>query len=660
MLHEAKCAAVVAILVLNTACLSHTHEEPLLGCLVSISNRHFITGRTLVALLSKEHSLPQRSLAHNIVNLNKVEILLLRHLHEANKWSILFSLLPLTYSSVCTDSYDQHGSYMFVLNKETVGEFDAYLKLVLEAQCWDGKTIFIAVIDFTDVQEMLLDQVLQVFKKNRINNSAVVFMNSTFGVNVLTLVPNQFDPKNSECADVLRTYSCDEYLKTTLDVFCTRGNLNGCPVKIATTPLPPFIGTPVINSSHPIDINYKEGSEIKMLGLILQKLNATPRYISTEGDFFSETDERGNITGYAKSLKTEADVAVGLFFHSSQVLSKFDVTNAYYKVSWRWYIPCPMKSRSWESIIKIFSNEVWLSIILALIVAALVVVCIANKAEIIDVDEHCIYKHFSGSILSIWAMVLGVGVTLMPFSVPLRILIFFWLCYSLAIDNVFQSFLTSFLIEPIQIPYVNNFDELLNSREKYGYLYFMDRTFESSDDWRSRKILKNRILCTDIVACSKWIAHRRNFSMMYLDSLFSYYSSKGMNVDPNGHSLICQLTGGKVNNLYIGMAMPKGSPLLDLFNCIIDRTVEAGIFMQFMELIDHQEKLKAGIVKGRSLADDYCDISLVHLQGVFYLLLFGHGVSLVIFAMEILISRFWFGLLFSQNRVTQFRTTFDS
>ena len=241
-----------------------------------------------------------------------------------------------------------------------------------------------------------------------------------------------------------------------------------------------------------------------------------------------------------------------------------------------------------------------------------------------------IYRNFIDSITNIWAIFLGTGVHLMPHETPLRIFIFSWLCYSFAVETVFQSFLTSFLIEPIQVPYVNDLDELVKSKNKYGYAFFMERTFASSDDWQSKTIHQNKFICKNIDTCSKWVAYSRNYSVVLLDSMSDFAFASGLYCDSNGRLLMCLLKRGKVSLLHIGMVMKKGSLLLEKFNTIIDGVVEAGIFMQNIKLYLHERRLRSRRIKVKSLADEYCNLNLEHLQSAFYLLLFGHALSLAI------------------------------
>ena len=65
--------------------------------------------------------------------------------------------------------------------------------------------------------------------------------------------------------------------------------------------------------------------------------------------------------------------------------------------------------------------------------------------------EHKTFKIFVKAITNVWAVTIGVSVSVMPCTIPLRLFFFFffsWICYNLAINTVFQAYLTTFLIDP--------------------------------------------------------------------------------------------------------------------------------------------------------------------------------------------------------------------
>jgi hypothetical protein len=67
------------------------------------------------------------------------------------------------------------------------------------------------------------------------------------------------------------------------------------------------------------------------------------------------------------------------------------------------------------------------------------------------------------------------------------------------------------------------------------------------------------------------------------------------------------------------------------------RAVEAGLPNQFLKSILDARKIEAATLALEDLRDEYCALSLNHLQGSFFFLLIGLALSLVMFLFELLI-----------------------
>jgi hypothetical protein len=85
------------------------------------------------------------------------------------------------------------------------------------------------------------------------------------------------------------------------------------------------------------------------------------------------------------------------------------------------------------------------------------------------------------------------------------------------------------------------------------------------------------------------------------------------------------------------MVLQKGSVFLDRVNEIIYRLVESGIPAYLVKVgTESREFLKANSTTSKTEADEYCALTMNHMQSAFYLLLFGHALGLISFLMEML------------------------
>ena len=141
------------------------------------------------------------------------------------------------------------------------------------------------------------------------------------------------------------------------------------------------------------------------------------------------------------------------------MLSKsfFDSTNPYYIMRVRWYVPCSVKYPRWSSIFRILSVELWLVLIISILLAA-ISITLVGRYSCTSVWQ--VYKTLTSSFTNIWAVILGVSVSKMPRAPSLRSLIFAWVCFCLSFSTVFQTFLTTFLVNSGYKTPIQNLDEL--------------------------------------------------------------------------------------------------------------------------------------------------------------------------------------------------------
>jgi hypothetical protein len=114
---------------------------------------------------------------------------------------------------------------------------------------------------------------------------------------------------------------------------------------------------------------------------------------------------------------------------------------------------------------------------------------------------------------------------------------------------------------------------------------------------------------------------------------------RGMWTDENNRPLGCELENGVVLTTGLSYFVRKETPRLELINDIIDRFVQGGIFMH-IEKISYY-KIKFNFQFNSSAFDNrYYDISVSHLETVFYLLMLGYVLALACFVTEIMWHRY--------------------
>ncbi|KDR17328.1 hypothetical protein L798_08946 [Zootermopsis nevadensis] len=159
------------------------------------------------------------------------------------------------------------------------------------------------------------------------------------------------------------------------------------------------------------------------------------------------------------------------------------------------------------------------------------------------------------------------------------------------------------------------------------------------------------VICPDSEACLNWARTHQNISTVCADVYTMYAKSIGLSTDENNRPLLCDLDDGDVVNLEIVMAVLKGNPLLEHINDVIDRIVEAGIFMQWTNRFIDEAKISTKATLSYPLGDEYLNISIKHMQSAIYLLMFGCALAFLSFFIEIA----WHKLI-SKRRLSHVKT----
>jgi hypothetical protein len=231
-----------------------------------------------------------------------------------------------------------------------------------------------------------------------------------------------------------------------------------------------------------------------------------------------------------------------------------------------------------------------------------------------------------------------VSVSTKPRTTPLRVFFMSWVCYSVAISTVFQAYLTTFLIDTGYEEPIKTIDQMLNSTMKFGFISVYNSFINDPTDTVGRSILKGMVTCPDESTCIKWATTYHNISTLRIDMYKDIWDSYGIATDENKKPLLCDLEDGSFAYFEIVMAVLKGSPLLEHINDVIDRIVEAGLFMYWRKSYFTLRRIITKTLGSDTLADTYHNINIRHVQSAFYLLLLGHALALISLFVEII----WF------------------
>jgi hypothetical protein len=617
-------------------------------CVPKISEKYLENGRTLVLSLPASNTLQKdentemavNSFQFNTESQLDTNDILLEHLHSSLSWPILvFSpageirkLDPRDWNS---RNSENHGSYILIARYHG-GDLGALREQIYQLEslsAWNSRAKFVVVAEENKARqndEMLKD-ILKEFWKWNIFNLVVLspteLTSSSIPVGVYTWFPYRLP--SGRCGELLQFVRLDTCLTTNNTTFRFINdspifeqkipyNLNGCPFRVSTLKFHPFI----IYDNSTLD-----GSEIRLIVNLAAKINVSLKLsVSMAPERKGQQLSNGTWTGLRGEIMYGfSDMIFGHILTNLDDHLVFDDTIIYSSDKFSWYIARANPYPRWLSMARVFTPEMWLLLLIVIPVAAFAMKCLSQARG----DESWSYVK---SVLSFWAALLGSGAD-MPYSPRLRVFFLSWVIYSLAVNTVFQTYVTSYLVDPGLQHQIDNNEELYESNAVFAFPDTIDKflTKELSDK------LKPRIQ-SDPVVSLEYVANKDNFATVAGKKLVAFFSE---NLAQSGAKHEIFQFREDMFQLSTVMLLPKGSPFLDLINDMLTRLLEAGLIDKWYKDIITENQIKAGVRKIPVFIDDYIPLSLSHLQASFIFLFLGIGISTVVLLVEKFVRRDW-------------------
>jgi hypothetical protein len=179
------------------------------------------------------------------------------------------------------------------------------------------------------------------------------------------------------------------------------------------------------------------------------------------------------------------------------------------------------------------------------------------------------YKDISTVLYNAWAVVVGVGVTKMPRIYHLRIVIFAWICYCFSVSTVFQTFLTTFLVDPGLHKEIANLLELSESRMEYAVPPGINDIYDIQDALTN--LTKKGHECHDEAKCVERIIDTGNFALFVDSRIVNRYLVSGKK-----RNKVCVMNYYDVDPERTVNIFSRGTQILKEFNKSVTRMQESG------------------------------------------------------------------------------------
>jgi len=193
-------------------------------------------------------------------------------------------------------------------------------------------------------------------------------------------------------------------------------------------------------------------------------------------------------------------------------------------------------------------------------------------------------------------------------------------------------------VEPKYEKQLQTLDELLDSDVVYGYHPFVNLfqgtiSYPQFVKFSERKKLQED--CSDIRKCVERMITKRDIASAF-PAMFAAYVAREMGALDVG-KLICTL-----DEIFMSAGVvvlfKKGNPLLDRFNILMRRYLEAGLLERLWRELQHRASLRGGSRLREGTGDTVFAFSVFHLMPAFAVLLVGTILSSVLFIAELILN----------------------
>jgi ABC-type amino acid transport substrate-binding protein len=622
----------------------------LITCILHISDRYLKGSAITVSLYSESRTVE----TSRVLNLSQeygssvvVTWNLLYKLHFGMKRQVITSFSGVEmqkYNRILHETHNkQKGYIIWVPNK--VGILSHMLKnLTSYRNAWNSRARFLIIVDevLPDPQHTA-EKILKELTHFKIFN-VVVLIPSRGRLPVLDLYtwfPYQLP--SGHCGTIKKAVILDQWIMEGRGHFLQNvslfppkipRDLGGCHITAAVVPQKPYIMS-LDGDTNEGNVTYDEGSDIRLFLFTAEAMNMSVVFRPSQNtkERWPIKLENGSWTGaFGELINNKADIAFSTLALTLDRLAYFDATNVYYFSGFLWIVPCAKPFERWSSVIRVFSASMWLLLFIWIILSAGLMYGL-SKCNSNITEEASSYRTISECFYSVWAIFLGVSVAQMPLTTHLKIYFVTLVWYCLAVNTVFQAFVTSYLVNPGLQKQIGSVEDLIASGIEYGFHPGVERRLPDTSDWRFKEILSHRIPIYN-EACLPRVLEKKDFAIL-IDTMYAEYMKTYVSYDSYGKPGVCsfkQESQTKLTTMYL----EKGSFLTENVNSLINVALEAGLCDFWWKNILDMSRIKAAVIARYDSMDDYTVLLLTHLQGVFYLLLLGYCLAIITFLGEIL------------------------
>ena len=325
-----------------------------------------------------------------------------------------------------------------------------------------------------------------------------------------------------------------------------------------------------------------------------------------------------------------ADIQVGVVPVVYPLTAIVDLSTPLFYDTLEYVVPCPRPLDKIRRILTLFTVSSWTSIIIVFVLVSTLLWTMAKLSACKETFTG--FRKLAQCFSAAWATLLGISVPELPTHWEMRcfFIIYIWYCFS--INTIFQAFFTTYLVEPGYEQPIETLEDVARLGLKFGSFEALDFAMELEGFSLFNGF--KRVAFTNVTECARTAIYNRDTFSVFLSQFIKYVASVDGIQDEK--TAVCFLEKS-LGTLSLGVALPKGSPLLRILNSHLRHCMEAGLLETYWSKLIHHVNLRADPIREDG---EFVVFNLTHLEPVFVFLIFGYILSLSFFLCEILIKRY--------------------
>ncbi|CAO1443385.1 unnamed protein product [Diamesa serratosioi] len=553
------------------------------------------------------------------------------------RWSIFFKTTTLSIKNF-SDENKNVRVYNYLFFVKTQSDLNSIMNVVTNTSSWSPHANVLLYIDRGDDEwRELVGNFFKTFWKYWLLNVSIMVPDPvTYVQNIFTAFPYARGNCEGNQDHFLQLGICQDakIIPQGVNIFPVKvpANMNGCTVKIATLIYPPYI-LPVQNGQNwGNNVNITNGIEIQIIKAIAKQANfAAQFHVLDESENWGQIFPHNSTgTGMMSAfLKHQTDIAVGSLKPNLERHTVFDYTVQYMQDATVWVVSVADKIPNWRKIFLVFTPTVWAMSAIVYLLSSILVYFLGLVALKNNQMEHALYRSFSGAFFATYGVFM-VNSTGSARTIRLRSFLIFWSLFCIHWYTAYTTSLVSLMTSPMYVEQLESFKDMKRSEFRFGMTLPTTKYFQSHHDEIGNVVLANVQLCSSSLKCLHQLTKEKKFAVAISREYLEYVINKFK--DEEGKPLIRALDDTIVQTP-IEMLLFKGNPLLNRFNDLLLRIVEAGLIIVWTKQIQSDVFRQSDKL---AITNEHLPLSLLHLQGAFFLLVFGLIVSFVCFIFQVL------------------------